>query len=152
MVSLPFPVGIRKGKFFTRMFMTGCSVLAWLDSNHWLRRSRPTHVSREKWGTKNLLKYMDGTLIHRLHEHLNQLRNLTNPSLAPFESCFSCLRDCESAGAVQSSSSEAENITIHSGGQFLHQYSFQVFVLYLYFRLFYFGKCLLHTLCFLHHI
>jgi len=46
---------------------------------------------REKWGTKNLLKYMDGTLIHRLHEHLNQLRNLTNPSLAPFESCFSCL-------------------------------------------------------------
>lgn len=92
MVSLPFPVGIRKGKFFTGMYMTGCSVLAYHDSNHWLKRSRPTQVSRERNGVKKkLLKYMDGILIHRLHEHLNQLWNLTNPSLAPFESGFSCL-------------------------------------------------------------
>lgn len=100
--------------------------LTWFRSlAEMIRANSRKQRGRRVYKTKKciFLKYLDGALIHSLHEHLNQLRKLTNPSelitLTQFSSLwilFQLLRDCESAGAVQSSSSETETLRIRSGG------------------------------------
>ncbi len=94
--------------------------------------------------TKNLLKYMDGTLIHRLHEHLNQLRNLTNPSLAPFESCFSCLETVNLQAPCRAADQRQKHYIFTVVDSFYISTVFKYLYFICTFRLFYFGKCLLH--------